>query len=102
VAAIFENGKVDRLTSDHLVQELLKIEERPWAEWRRGHPLTKTSLARLLRPFGIKPKQMKKSKADGGGGAKGYERAPILEARKRYCEAKVADEEDVPETEEVF
>jgi hypothetical protein len=74
----------------------------PWAEWRRGHPLTKTSLAKLLRPFGIKPKQMKKTNMEGGGGANGYGREPILEARKRYCEAKVADEEDVPEVEDPF
>ncbi len=29
------------------------MEDRPWAEWRRGKPLTKNQLAGLLKPFGV-------------------------------------------------
>ena len=32
------------------------MEERPWPEWRNGRPITQRQLARLLEPFGIKPK----------------------------------------------
>jgi len=33
------------------------MEERPWAEWRKGRPITPAGLAALLRHFDIKPVQ---------------------------------------------
>jgi len=47
--------------------------------------LTKTGLARLLKPFGIKPKQVRLNPTTN---VKGYEATPILEANARYA-AKV-------------
>jgi hypothetical protein len=55
---LFRERGVDRLSSAEIVEALVKLEERPWPEWRRGQPLTAAGLARLLRPFGIRPRPM--------------------------------------------
>src|SRR5205085_374174 len=59
VATIFALKNAKRLSSEDLITALIVMEDRPWGEWRRGAPLTKNSLARLLKPFGIKPKEIR-------------------------------------------
>jgi hypothetical protein len=34
------------------------MEDRPWAEWSKGKPITKRQLAILLKDFGVEPKQV--------------------------------------------
>jgi len=85
VAAIFVDQNQATLSSQDLINRLTAMEDRPWPEWRRGQPLTKTGLARLLKPFGIKPKQVRLNPTTN---VKGYEATPILEANARYA-AKV-------------
>jgi len=86
VHGLFDAGALPSLSSAYLVEKLAGMEDRPWSSWRRGQPLTQSGLARLLTPFGIKPKQIKAHKG------KGYERAPVAEAYKRYCAAKAEEE----------
>ncbi len=50
---VFEGRNTDRISSEDLTVALVGLEERPWAEYSRGTPLTKPKLARLLRPFGV-------------------------------------------------
>jgi hypothetical protein len=50
---VFKAKAVDRLSSEDLTSELISLDDRPWADYSRGKPLTKTKLARLLRPFGV-------------------------------------------------
>ncbi len=52
--AIFGEGR-ERLTSDEIIQALVEMESRSWAEWKGGKPLSKVGLARLLKPFGVEP-----------------------------------------------
>jgi Protein of unknown function (DUF3631) len=59
IRAIFSERKVDRLPSADLVAALAAIEERPWAEWKAGKPLTANGLARLLGPFGVSPETIR-------------------------------------------
>jgi hypothetical protein len=94
VAAIFELKQKDKLSSQELVTALTAMEDRPWPEWRRGQPLTKNSLARLLKPFGIHPKQIR-FEPKPAKTMKGYERGPIDEAKARYVdeEPKLAEED---------
>ena len=54
---IFTEKNWLKLHSETLVERLIELEDRPWPEWRRGHPMTTTSLARLLKPYKIKSKQ---------------------------------------------
>ena len=71
---------IDRLTSDEIIQALNEMESRPWAEWRRGNPLTKVGLSHLLRPFGIKPQKWR----EGNNTLRGYLRSDFDDAFARY------------------
>ncbi|WP_461834829.1 DUF3631 domain-containing protein [Desulfothermus sp.] len=75
-----EKGKIEKIASAKLVDELVKLEDRPWGEWKRGKPMTPNSLARLLKPFGIHPKTIR----DGFRTYKGYEVKAFEEVFKRY------------------
>src|SRR5262249_10992130 len=55
--------------------------ERPWAEWKRGKPLTQKQLAGLLRPFGIISETVS---IPGLADAKGYKRVRFEEAWEAY------------------
>ena len=52
-AAGAKDQPVDRISSAVLVESLVKIEGRPWAEWKGGKPLSQNSLARLLGRYEI-------------------------------------------------
>ena len=74
--AIFEaDGMPSVLSSTTIVERLHGMEGRPWREWRRDKPLTAHALARLLKPFGIAPRQDRK--AGGGANLRGYQRADL-------------------------
>jgi hypothetical protein len=87
VASIFEEAgtNVDRLPSVTIVAKLIAMKDRPWPEWRRGQPLTEVSLARLLKPFDIRPKSIRFDLRPAPS-LRGYWRAPIDEAKKRFVE----------------
>jgi hypothetical protein len=56
IRATFVDRAADRLASGELVEALVAIEGRPWAEWKAGRPLSTNGLARLLKPLQIKPR----------------------------------------------
>jgi len=58
IKSIFEENNAETLSSERLVVSLGYMEERPWPEWKRGKPITVRQLATLLKPFGVKPKQL--------------------------------------------
>lgn len=92
-AAVFELKRREQLPSKDIVDAFVALVDRPWAEWRRGQPLTQNSLARLLKPFGIKPKELRFGEKDT---RRGYEAAPIREAKSRFVDAEVTlTEEEV-------
>jgi hypothetical protein len=77
----FQENRTDRLTSSEIVERLLEMEERPWPEWRQGRAITPTGVARLLKPFGVCPKQFK----DGyGKKQRGYFKEDFLDPVNRY------------------
>jgi hypothetical protein len=85
VAAIFSEKRQDRLRSQTLVEELIKLADRPWTKWgRNGQGLTQNALARLLRPFGIVPCSIR-FEPKPRPTAHGYELGPIAEAYNRYA-----------------
>ncbi len=66
VAAVFEARLgTEWVPSADIVAALLRLEDRPWKEWRRGHPLSSNGLARLLKPFGIAPIKTRERGAEG-------------------------------------
>jgi hypothetical protein len=72
--------ETDRLRSAEMADALSAMENRPWAEWRNGKPITPAALARLLGPFGIAPG----TKRDGDNTFKGYLLSDFSEAFATY------------------
>ncbi len=70
----------DKIHSEDLCRALTEIEGHLWADWKDGKPISKNSLSRLLKPFGIRPKQMK----IGDVNRNGYEKSFFTEAWARY------------------
>lgn len=67
------------IASADLVDSLLKFEERPWAEFRRGKPITMNSMARVLKEYAIVPREVGPETAR----KKGYVLSRFLDAFAR-------------------
>jgi Protein of unknown function (DUF3631) len=90
---VFNRTNGDRMASIDLITALLDIEESGWSEYRGvrddqvPRKLSQGEMARLLRPFGIRPRSvwppMKRRK--GSSSRKGYYRAQFESAWARYC-----------------
>lgn len=74
---------VDRMPSDMIVAALCLLEESPWGGYSRewGQSLTPRDLAKLLKPYGIRPKQIR---FPGVGTKSGYLRGAFEDAWDRY------------------
>jgi putative DNA primase/helicase len=90
IREIFREKAADRLFTEELLVELNAIEESPWGNWY-GRPMTGQGLAKLLRPFQIKPKQVR----IGSDTKKGYELDWFRDNFARYLR-----EPETPETPE--
>lgn len=78
-STFIQHGK--RVFTDALLDHLHGLEERPWPEYgHKGKPISAPQLARLLKPFGIKPRQVKVHSV----GKKGYRREDCEDAFRRY------------------
>lgn len=73
------------LFSEEIVQRLTAMEERPWAEFLLGKPITKPQLAKLLNPFRVKPGSVRR----GERTSKGYRKHDLTDAFERYLPAPV-------------
>ncbi len=71
---------VDRLFSYELVQALNGCSDRPWLEARRGRPITDLWLSQQLRPYGIRPRNLRLN----GTQAKGYLLEEMMDVFRRY------------------
>jgi hypothetical protein len=80
IQALFDDRNADRLPTAELLTALNAIEESAWGDWK-GKPLTPRGLARLLRPFAIKPGTIRL--ADGQT-PKGYIAGDFADAWGRY------------------
>ena len=69
-----------KLHSEEIVSCLIEMDGRPWAEWKHGKPMTKNSLAFLLRPFKIKSGDVRIGSIVKGG----YHRHQFDDAFSRY------------------
>jgi hypothetical protein len=81
ILAVFEQSQQDRMTTLNLLNALNMIEESPWATWCHGTVLDARRLAKLLRPFGVTPHNLR---LEDGRIVKGYERANFEEAWALY------------------
>ena len=83
IRKVFEEADTGRLHSQDMVDRLVDMDDRPWIEWKHGKPMTKTSLSRLLRPYGIKTKDIR----IGYAVKKGYNENDFEDAFGRYLAA---------------
>jgi hypothetical protein len=77
---VFDQAGAEALYSATVLERLHKLDEAPWADWY-GHPLSTRDLAKLLRPFGVRAKNVREP---GGEPRKGYARADLHEPWARY------------------
>ena len=79
---VFESIEDDAISSEDLIQKITADPDSEWAEWKAGKPITQKQLARLLKPYGIAPEQVR----IGGRQrqVRGYLRAHFIEAWERY------------------
>jgi hypothetical protein len=84
--------KIDKIPSWVLCNALNELVERPWSEYhRRGQftsGLTMNALARLLKPFKIRPQAMR-FEPKPAPTRNGYFVDQILEAKRRYIDKEV-------------
>ncbi|MHB0981033.1 MAG: DUF3631 domain-containing protein [Thermoleophilia bacterium] len=71
----------DRLPTATILEALNDMDDRPWPEWNRGRELSAPGLAKLLLPFGIRPRTIRPG---GGSTPKGYLREQFQDAFARY------------------
>jgi hypothetical protein len=76
---IFEAENAEEISTKSLIGKLCEDEERPWATFSKGKPITDRQLARMLRRYGIPSEDV----YPGGIHAKGYKRIRFQEAWAR-------------------
>jgi Protein of unknown function (DUF3631) len=72
-------AEASELTSKVILSRLLELPESPWNDIR-GKPLDDRGLAKRLRPYGIKPKNIR----IGPATPRGYVRADLEDVWRRY------------------
>lgn len=81
---VFETRKMRRISSVDLLGYLSDDEEKPWATWSRGKPMTPRQLSEKLSKYGITSANIKFGNADV---RKGYRAEQFDEAFSRYLSA---------------
>jgi hypothetical protein len=76
-------GEAEALPTETVVKELNENEELPFGGYRKGAGIDSRGLARLLKPFGIRPKVIRAEEKT----PRGYRRDQLTDAWNRYCAA---------------
>jgi hypothetical protein len=88
IRSVLDKLGVDRIVSQDLVDELVAFDDI-WSDWRDDQPLrklTQPDLARLLRPFHIRPRSIRLIHRGAGSlTRKGYMRSQFEDAWRSYC-----------------
>jgi putative DNA primase/helicase len=85
IRATFAENETDRLSSSDLVEALVDLQGRPWAEYgRNDKPLSQNQLARLLKRVNIVPTVVR----IGAETPRGYLLSQFSEAFERYLSAE--------------
>ena len=96
IRTVFDTLGVDRITSAALVEALLAFEDSLWNDWRGlrddrpARKLNQSELARLLRPFNIRPHVIwPANRVPGDKSFRGYLRSQFEPAWAAYCSSPV-------------
>jgi len=74
-------GEAGQQTSQALLNSLRKIEESPWKDWGNGKGLSARNLAELLRPYEIRPQNVRTA---NGKVSKAYKKDYFKDSWERY------------------
>jgi hypothetical protein len=92
IRSVFDTRRVDRLPSATLAADLNAMDNAMWSEWRgaRGNQqprrLSQGELAKLLKPFGIRPQTIwPLNRVPGSKSSKGYYKRQFEAAWASYC-----------------
>ncbi|OBE94369.1 hypothetical protein A5776_23435 [Mycolicibacterium elephantis] len=84
-------GRDDRLSTEEIVRRLTDLEESPWLQFHYdGSPINARDPSRLLRPYGIRPKDIWMS--GDRKPLKGYSADDLKDAWERYVPPSVIRE----------
>lgn len=81
IRSLFEKNAWERIGSQALCDALVKMEERPWSDWKKGKPINPNHLAGVLRAYGVGSQTIRR---DGDDRAKGYLKLNFADAFSRY------------------
>jgi len=87
IQEIFEHKRIHRIRTVDLISALVKDDEKPWATYNRGNPISPRQLAKQLSAYGISSKTVRFSPHDT---PKGFESSQFTDAFARY----IAEPED--------
>jgi hypothetical protein len=73
-------GKAPALWTASIIEQLTKLDEAPWSDYY-GQRITDRGVARLLRPYGVRSRDVKL----GDVVRKGYRREDLYDAWQRYA-----------------
>jgi hypothetical protein len=80
-------GETQNFKSTWITARLREMEDRPWPEFNHSKEITPSGMARLLKPFGITPKQIRVE----GEQVQGYQRKQFRSAFERYLPPDTPD-----------
>ncbi|CAE6747402.1 DUF3631 domain-containing protein [Paraburkholderia domus] len=81
IQEVFETHRVQRISSADLLTHLFNDEEKPWATWNRGKPMTPRQLSKKLSEYGVSSANIKFGYGDV---RKGYRADQFADAFSRY------------------
>jgi putative DNA primase/helicase len=84
ISTAFANSTWPAMITKRLETVLCSDEERPWATWNKGKPITGRQLAKLLSPFRIISETVHPYETGETKDAKGYKLAHFGDAFDRY------------------
>lgn len=76
----------DKALTKQVIEHLVGLEGRPWADYRRGNKITYRQLASLLKPYDVHPKDIRIDEKTG----KGYELSDLQDSFMRYIPASLS------------
>jgi putative DNA primase/helicase len=84
-----ERAAEDQIASKEIVDQLSRLDGRPWSDWRHGRSLSTNQLAKLLSPFGVRPRTIRL----GPSTAKGYRLLDLDDVFRRYLSSEPSQPE---------
>ncbi len=84
IEEVFQRKSLDRITTAELIESLISDDEKPWATYSRGKPMSPRQLAKRLHEYGIQSQSIRV----GQGTAKGFMLNRFDDAFSRYLTPK--------------